>query len=305
MKSINLASVDLNLLVAFEMLFEERSVSGAARRLHLGQPALSAALARLRILFCDPLFVRVGKEMRPTPRALGIAPGILAALEQIRQTVLIESPFDPALECRSFTISSSDYTSFVVLPALIEHCSQVAPGIDFRLIAFEKDKISALLDEGEIDLALGVFQESPQHAHCTPLFKEHFMGIARRGNPALSGESMTIEAFAALPHVLMTTRRDTMGQIDQVLSRHNFKRRVAVSMPHMLVLPFAVAQSEMIATVPSRLARLLAEVANLEIFELPIETEPWHVSMAWSVLQDQDDANCWLRETLTYVCQKI
>lgn len=305
MKSINLASVDLNLLVAFQMLFEERSVSGAARRLNLGQPAMSAALARLRTLFGDALFERIGNEMRPTPRALGIAPGILAALEQIRQAVMTEPKFDPKVERRSFTISSSDYTSFVLLPALINHCSQVAPGLDFRVLSFEKDRIGASLEGGEIDLALGVFQKMPQHTHCAPLFKEHFVGIARRGHPGLVANTMTLEVFAALPHILMTTRRDTTGQIDLALARHNLKRRVAVAMPHMLVLPFAVASSEMISAVPSRVALHFAEIAKLEIFALPIDPEPWSVSMLWSVLCEQDEANVWLRDTLMSLCRQM
>ncbi len=305
MKSINLASVNLNLLLAFQVLFEERSVSGAAQRLNLGQPAMSAALARLRTLFDDALFVRIGHEMCPTPRALAIAPSILSALAQIQQTLQANPTFDPAVEKRSFTISSSDYTSFVVLPALIKHCSQVAPGIDFRFVAFEKDKISASLEGGEIDLALGVFQGAFQNTHTVPMFKEFFVGIARRGHQALAANTITLEAFASLPHILMTTRRDATGQIDRALARHNLKRRVAVALPHMLVLPFAVASSEMIAAVPSRVALLFKELANLEIFELPVETEPWDVSIAWSVLCEQDKANLWLRKTLMTLSNQL
>ena len=161
MKSINLASIDLNLLVAFEALLEERSVTGAARRLDLGQPAMSAALRRLRFLFEDELFIRIDKEMRPTSKAMDLAPGILVALRHIRQTVKASRTFDPASAQRSFTISSSDYTSFVVAPALLQFCSRVAPGLDLRMIEFEKDSVGLLLEQGEIDLALGVFRTHP------------------------------------------------------------------------------------------------------------------------------------------------
>jgi len=150
---IDLSSIDLNLLVTFEVLFEERSVTAAAQRLYLGQPAMSAALARLRILFQDELFIRIGREMQPTAKALEISPGISIALQQIRQTLESSQTFDPTTSKHTFAIGSSDYTSYVVLPKLLEVCRQVAPSIDFRLIGFEKDSVGDLLEQREIHVA--------------------------------------------------------------------------------------------------------------------------------------------------------
>lgn len=305
MKSIELAEIDLNLLVAFEVLFKERSVTVAAQRLHLGQPAMSAALGRLRTVFEDELFIRIGKEMQPTSKALEIAPGILAALQQIRQTIEFSQIFDPVSSQRSFTIGSPDYTSYVVLPQLLDFCSHNAPGLNFRFIGYEKDTVGELLEQGAIDLALGVFPQPPQHTNSTPLFQEHFVGIARQGNPALSNGTMSVETFASLPHALVTLRRDATGEIDKALARCHLQRRIAVTIPHMLVLPAIIATNDLVAAVPYRVAARLASLHCLEIFELPVKTEAWTVSMLWSRLADKDTANGWLRQTFKTVCQAI
>ncbi|MBR8837521.1 MAG: LysR family transcriptional regulator [Stigonema ocellatum SAG 48.90 = DSM 106950] len=305
MKSIELSSVDLNLLVAFEALFEERSVTGAAQRLYLGQPAMSAALGRLRTLFEDELFIRIGREMQPTSKALEIAPGILAALDQIRQTLEASQTFDPATTERSFTIGSSDYTSFVVVPKLLAFFQQFAPGINVRLIGFEKNSVGELLEQGSIDLALGVFPNPPQQTLHEPLFEEQFVGIARKKHPAISNKTLSLETFAELPHALVTIRRDETGFIDQVLLTHSLKRRIAVTTPHMLVLPSIVASSDLIASLPSRIATHVECYGELKQFELPIETASWTISMLWSKLVDKDSAITWLRQALRTISSTL
>lgn len=234
---IKLSSIDLNLLVAFEALYEERSVTAAANRMYLGQPAMSAALGRLRELFQDELLIRVGREMQPTAKAIEIAPGILAALQQIRQTLESSQTFDPKSCQRCFAIGSSDYTSYVVIPKLIEACRQIAPSVDFRLIGFEKDSIGDLLEHRDIDLALGVFPNPPRQTMQVPLFIEHFVGISRLGHPAINQDTLTPETFANLPHALLTLRRDAVGELDKVLAEYNLQRRVVLTTPHFLVLP--------------------------------------------------------------------
>lgn len=305
MKSINLAALDLNLLVAFEALLEQRSVTKAAEQLQIGQPAMSASLNRLRILFEDELFVRLGRQMQPTLKAQVIAPGILAALQQIRQTVTSSQAFEPTFSNRTFTIGSSDYTSFVVVPPLLELSHQAAPFINFRMIGFEKDSVGDLLEQGVIDLALGVFPDPPRKTQWEPIFEERFVGIARQGHPAVEQGTMSLTAFSQLPHALTTLRRDTTGAIDKALNEQNLERRIAFTTPHMMVLPFAIASSNLVAALPCRIALRLAAVCDLTIFELPVITKPWMVSMLWSVLSDQDEANCWLRNAIKAISQKV
>ncbi len=305
MKSINLATIDLNLLVAFEAMLEQRSVTLAAEQLQIGQPAMSAALNRLRVLFEDELFVRLGRQMQPTLKAQAIAPGILAALQQIRQAVASSQTFQPTTSDRSFALGSSDYTSFVLVPPLLEFCHQTAPLVDFRLLGFEKDSAGTLLEQGAIAVALGVFSHPPRQTQCEPLFEERFVGIARQGHPALEQGTMSLETFINLSHALTTLRRDSIGAIDRVLREQNLERRITLTTPHMLVLPFAIASTDLVAAVPQRVALRLASICQLKIFELPVKTKPWMVSMLWSTLSDQDEATCWLRESIRTVCRSL
>lgn len=305
MKPINLAAIDLNLLVAFEALLEQRSVTKAAEALQIGQPAMSAALSRLRVLFEDELFVRLGRQMQPTLKAQAIAPGILAGLQQIRQTVTASQSFEPTSSDRTFSIGSSDYTSIVLMPLLLEFSHQTAPSINFQMIGFEKDSIGDLLEQGKIDVALGIFPNPPRQTQWEPIFEERFVGIARQGHPALQEGSMSLETFAQLSHALTTLRRDTRGAIDKALNEQNLARRIAFTTPHMMVLPFVIASSDLVAALPRRIALCLATVCNLTIFELPIKTKPWMVSILWSTLSDQDEANRWLRGTIKAISQKI
>jgi DNA-binding transcriptional LysR family regulator len=305
MKSINLAAIDLNLLVAFEALLEQRSVTKAAEALQIGQPAMSAALSRLRVLFEDELFVRLGRQMQPTLKALEIAPGIMTALQQIRQTLTASQAFEPISSDRTFAIGSSDYTSFVLMPPLLEFSHQIAPSINFQMIGFEKDSVSDLLEQGVIDVALGVFPNPPRQTQWEPIFEERFVGIARQGHPAVQQGSMNLETFAQLSHALATLRRDMTGAIDKALNEQKLERRIAFTTPHMMVLPFAIASSDLVAALPRRLALQLAKGCNLTIFELPVKTKPWMVSILWSVLSDQDEANRWLRNAIRAISQEI
>lgn len=315
MKSIDLSSIDLNLVVAFEALFEERSVTLAAQKLHLGQPAMSAALGRLRGVFEDELFIRIGKEMQPTSKALEIAPGLLSALDQIRQTLGASQIFDPRVSSHQFAIGSSDYTSYVMLPPLLEFCRQNAPQLNLRLIGYEKDSVGNLLEQEIIDVALGVFPKPPQQTHHIALFEEHFVGIARHAHPAIAHSiansasiahnTMSLETFVSLPHALVTLRRDTTGAIDKLLAQQHLQRRIAVTTPHMLALPAILSASDLVATVPYRMATKLAQLHNLDLFELPIETETWTVFMLWSKLADKAAANVWLRQTLNMISKTI
>lgn len=305
MKSIDLASIDLNLLVAFEALFEERSVTAAAKRLYLGQPAMSAALGRLRILFNDELFIRIGREMQPTSKAVAIAPDIFAALRQIRHTIEFSQTFNPISAQRNFAIGSADYTSFVILPKLLEHCREKAPSLNFRMIGFEKDNIGEMLEQDTIQVGLGVFPNPPRQTVCVPLFQERFIGIARKKHPAIKNKLISLETFANLSHVLITLRQDATGEIDKILATHNLQRRIQLTTPHLLILPAIISSSDMIAAVPYRIGAHFSNLANIDVFELPLEIQPWTVSMMWSQLTDKDDANSWLRQTLKTVCEQI
>ena len=163
---------------------------------------------------------------------------------------------------------------------------------------FEKDSVGDLLEGGAVDLALGVFPNPLRQTICMPLFEEHFVGIARKNHPAIIQTTISLEVFANLSHALITIRRDRTGEVDRALAVHNLQRRIALTVPHMFVLPSIIASTDLITSIPSRMATYFSKLDEIEVFELPIEIQPWTVSMLWSKLTDKDDASCWLRQTL-------
>lgn len=302
---MDLARVDLNLLVAFEALLAERSVTKAARRLGLSQPAASDALRRLRLLFRDELFVRGAGAMQPSPKALQIAPGVQAALAGLRATLGVEVPFAPDEAVQGFALAMTDYNAHVVLPPLAACLRETAPGVELHVVGYEKGEIGAMLARGEVDVAFGVFPDPPPDAAKTALFAERFVGVARRGHPALMEGAPDLAAFAALPHALVTVRRDDRsGAIDQALARHGLKRRVVLTLPHMLVLPAVLVGSDLVCALPTRIAGRL-DPAVVQAFELPLDLAPWMVEMLWNPVARTDQANAWLRQAIQAVAREL
>ncbi|MEB3357963.1 MAG: LysR family transcriptional regulator [Synechococcales bacterium] len=306
MTSISLASIDLNLLVAFEAIFETGSVTAAAAQVHIGQPAMSAALGRLRSLFDDDLFIRIGRDMKPTAKALEIAPGITAALQQIRLTLQSSQQFDPAIAHQAFIIGCTDYASTVITPTLLQVCRQRAPGIDLRLISYEKSQISALLEQPTLAVILGSgFHDLPPHILQKPLMAERFVGICRRNHPAIRDGSLTLEQFVELPHALFTLRRDEVGVIDRALAKQTLRRRIVLTTPYWLTLPAIIANSDLVAAVPTRMAHQFTTQGFVDTFEIPLALDSWAISMVWSQLTDQAPNCIWLRQAIEEVCAGI
>jgi len=295
---MDLTRLDLNLLVVFEALWAERSVTKAARRLGLSQPATSDALRRLRQLFNDELFVRVAGGMLPSPKAAQIAPGLEAALRQVRETLGREIFFDPALEPQSFVIAATDYIAHVLLPPLAALIRQTGPNIDLHVVGYEKKAVGEMLARGEIDVALGVFPDPPADAVKKALFKERFVGIARRDHPALALGAPDLATFAAMPQALVTVRLgDRTGVIDTALAGFGLRRRIALTMPYMTSLPAVLSVSDLVCALPERIARQL-DLSALIAFDIPLAVPAWSVEMLWNPIARTDRANAWLRRMI-------
>ena len=307
MSSIDLNSIDLNLLVAFESLFEEQSVTAAAERMHIGQSAMSYALKRLRILFEDELFIRSGREMQPTIKAKAVAPGISAALQQIRQTLQSNQQFDPATARQTFIIGSSDYASAVIVPRLLEICQREAPGINLRLLSYEKDRVVTLLERQTVDVILGSsFQRLPPQIMQIPLMEERLVGVCRDGHPVIIPEAtVDLDTYISLSHALFTLRQDDIGVIDQALAQRGLQRRIVFTTPYVLTLPKIVLSSDIIAAIPFHLAQCFTAEDSIRQFEIPLHMAPWHISMLGSKLSEQDPAAAWLRQTIQNICQAL
>ena len=302
MNRIDLRRADLNLLVVFQVLYAERHVGRAAERLALTQSATSHALVRLRDLFGDPLFVRHPKGVEPTPRALALAPAIADILNRT-QSVLASPSFD-ANVASSFTIATIDLTVPTIIVPLMEHLRRVAPAIDLRIVPLVREHVVAAFDRQEIDMALLNFPEPPARLTRVPVLKDRYVCIARRGHPGLKGRRITAAAYAALPHLLFSPRGDAIGFIDEPLAQASGRRRrVAMTIPHVLAVPWIVARTDMVTVIAERIARLYAHELGLIVFDPPIKLPEFTINMLTSAARAGDPALQWLQTQVMHVCK--
>ncbi|MBD2181648.1 LysR family transcriptional regulator [Planktothrix sp. FACHB-1355] len=292
---MNLAGIDLNLLVVFDALMTERHVTRAGERLNLSQPATSNALARLRSLLGDELFVRSATGLQPTPKALELAKQIQPALQQIETALLCEDSFDPATSEIVFAIGMSDYTEFVLLPLLMQKLQAVAPRVRMRVRSGDRQKLLSLLDSGELDLICGLFPEQVKWHSQQFLFQENYVCVCRRNHP-LIGDSLSLEQYVAANHLLVSIKEDMIGRVDEVLASKNLKRHIAISIPHFTIAPFILAQTDLIATLAQRVARKFTEVENLKILALPLGMQGFSVYIRWHMSNENNPASVWLRK---------
>jgi len=295
MNQIDLRRADLNLLVVFQVLLAERHVGRAAERLALTQSAASHALARLRDLFADPLFVRHPKGVEPTARALALAPEITEILSRA-QSLLASPVFDPSL-ARSFTLATIDLTVPTIIVPLIAHLRRVAPAIDLRVVPLVREHVVAAFDRQEIDIAILNFPDPPARIARLPVLKDRYVGIARRGHPAFKRRPLTAKAYAALPHLLFSPRGDPAGIVDQPLAQlSGVRRRVVMTIPHIAAVPLIVARTDLVSVIAERIARIYAAEYGLRLFDPPVKLPEFTVSVLTSAARASDPALQWLQQ---------
>jgi DNA-binding transcriptional LysR family regulator len=297
MASVRLADIDLNLLVALDALLREASVTRAAKRLGIGQPAMSGALARLRGLLDDPLLVRTSAGMTLTARALALCEPVADLLRRIDDVLGPTAAFDAATVERTFAICTSDHLELLLLPALCARLSADAPGVRIEVRALDHKRLAEELGAGAVDLAIGPFRDAAAGLFRHVLFDETLVCLVRGDHPGV-GATLTLAEYVALDHVLVSPRGGTRGHVDRVLEERGLARRVVMSTPHFLVVPAVVARTELVATVPEQLGRTLAAQLGLRIVALPIELEPaTHVAL-WHERSHRDPGHQWLRTVL-------
>jgi DNA-binding transcriptional LysR family regulator len=297
---VDIATVDLNLLVALDALLTERSVTHAGRRIGLSQPAMSAALARLRTLFSDPLFVRTRAGMVPTQRALAIASPLQDVLSKVR-AVLATQAFDPAVARAAFQLVTGDYGELVVLPALLAALAKRAPRATLRVKPITDPKAQlAQLGEGAIDVMIAPFLRAGSGVEVADLFSEDFVCVLRRSHPALPSR-LTLKSLARLRHLLVSPEGEGIALVDHVLSKAGLSREIALRIPDFLVAPALVASSDLVATLPRRVVARSAMSDRLTTFEPPFK--PWKFTMvaAWHARRLQEPAVRWFRDLVVEV----
>jgi DNA-binding transcriptional LysR family regulator len=293
---MDLRNFDLNLLVVLHTLISERSVSNTAKKLHLSQPATSAALKRLRVALGDRILVRDGLHMVLTPRAEELLAPIEAILGEIERTLISPKPFDPAQVDRIMRIATNDYGAFILIPPLMNRLQSIAPNINLEVWEIGRDAIAAL-KEGKIDLAIADGWTLKQ-CQCTEvLFSETFTCLARVDHPRIQGD-LTLDRYLSEEHILVSPRGRVLGHVDAVLAQQGWERKVRLTLPHVLAVPAAVVATDSIVTIASRIAHQLAASYNLQILSPPLEVGNFQVAMAWRSPLTNDAAIQWLRSEL-------
>ncbi|WP_437762155.1 LysR family transcriptional regulator [Sorangium sp. So ce281] len=293
MHSVHLASIDLNLLVVLDALLAEGNVTRAAARVGLSQSAMSHALGRLRVLIDDPVLVRTPRGMIPTPRAQELIGPIREALAKIEATVARSPRFEPATARRSFTVATVDYVELILLPRLVQKLVSEAPFIDLVARPYDSEMWSAM-ETGKVDLAIGLLPALPAGFYRQRLIEERYMCVVRRSHPAVRGK-LTLKTYTSLPHALISPRGEGGGRVDEVLAERGLSRRVALQIPHFLVAAHIVAQTDLVLTVPARIARVFAEMEELHVMKPPVELGGFSVDQVWHERHAKDPAHTWLR----------
>jgi len=268
--ALDLSRIDLNLLVLFEVVREERHVGRAAARLHLSPSAVSHGLTRLRSLLEDPLFLRTPKGVVPTARADELALPVAEILTRVRQVVASATPFDPATSTRRFTIGAPDGNAAVILPALLASLREEAPLIDIGIRHLLPIGGLEVLETREVDVAVTAAEprDLPARFDHRLLQDETFVIAARRGHPFLARP--TLEHYCALGHVLVSARGDARGFVDDFLAARGRTRRVALVVPHFLLALAALVETELIAAVPRSFAEKYAPRFGIESVAPPL-----------------------------------
>ena len=298
---MDIRKVDLNLLVALDALLAERSVSRAAVRLHLSQPAASALLARLRGLFGDPLLLRSARGMLPTPRALELLGPVKQVLDEIEAIVQPRAAFDAASASLTFTLSASDYVEYALLPKLVDYLEHKAPGVRLEVRPLDLQLVAMQMESGEVDLCITGLQNAAPGLHLRPLYTERLVSVVRRNHPGV-GTDLTLDEFCSLEHIQVSVRGSGFSsRIDEALAALGRKRHARLAVPHFLLVPEIVARSDMISTLPERLARGYAK--QLRIFEPPVELQEFAVGEMWHERNERDPAQQWLRDVLVELAQ--
>lgn len=299
---INLTRVDLNLLVAFDALMTERSVTKAAIRVGLGQSAMSHNLARLRTLFGDELLTRSAAGMLPTPRALALVDPVRIVLANIEALVNREDQFDPKTADRIFRIGLPDSMEVLVGPKLLAHVCAEAPGIRFRFYSTDERRLLDEIDADHIDLGIGIgtFPDGQTHHKRRILSTDTYLCMFDAEKTRLE-PPISLDDYLRLPHILTSLRRGERGVVDDALSKLGLARKIAVVTPRFVAVPLLVASSPVVTTMHARLARYFAGRLNLALSPPPIELPEVTMSLLWHASYDSDRGHAWLRKTIAEI----
>ncbi len=295
---------DLNLMPVFLALMEERSVTRAAARLGITQPALSNSLSRLRDTLRDPLFIRERYGIKPTQLAEEIAPSIEAALAQLDNLVVNQQQFDPRDADRLFTLAPNSYAELTLMPALVARLHDLAPAIRLRFTAFGNDLSETGIISGTTALAFGRIVNPPDNLIVQHLMDESLACVVRTDHPEV-GASISRKQYEKLKHVNVLPSGRLRAGLFQALEQQNLKREVAISVTHFLTVPEIIAVTDYCATLPRLICRKLQRDERFKVIPAPVDLGTFPLEMAWHVRYRHDPAHRWLRSLVAEVASSL
>lgn len=302
MQNIHFGDINLNLLAVLDALLAERSVTRAAMQLGLSQSATSHALRRLRAFFDDPLLVRGSAGMVPTALAEELAAPVRRGLLELQRAVRRELDFDPGRSNRTFSVATADHPLLTGLPRFMDHAAVAAPETGLNVMPLT-DGLAKRLEVGEVDLVLAGAEAEMILALDNGLIRtlavaEDFVCVARKDHPLLQNQSLDLETYLALPHLLVSPTGMGPGIADTVLARRGLKRRIAVRVPYFSGAPHFLAGSNLIATLPRAMAEAGQEIAALKIHAPPIELPRSEAFLWWHQRFQRDPGHAWFRQAM-------
>ena len=297
---MDLARLDLNLLLVFHHLLREKRVSAVATVLGMSQPAVSSALGRLRSSLGDELFLRTQRGMEPTPYALQLAEPVATALDGLQQALNVRASFDPATSERSFTLAMTDVGEMYFLPVLMDALAGAAPGVTLNVVAVTSASLKDDMASGRTDLALGLLPQLQAGFFQQALFRQPYVCLMREGHPLAHAEGLTLSDFATASHVRVMAAGTGHGRIDaaisETLEQQGLPRRIRLTVPNYVALGDVLGHSDLIATVPERFAQRVTSPFALTTRPLPLAVDGSAIHQFWHARLHKDPGHQWLRE---------
>ncbi len=299
-----LAGLDLNLLRVFDAVARERHVTRAAERLNLSQPAVSNALARLRVALHDELFLRRPGGVEPTALALNLAGPIAEALDRLGETLSVQAPFDPTTAQRVFPIALSEYAEAVLAPSLLCAVAREAPGCMIAISHADRTNAVPLLEAGAAQLAVAVLTEPPALYTRLRLLPEGFRVLMRPDHPLAEGE-LDVTRYLSVPHLLHSPNGSREGAVDDELAKSSQRRRLGAVVAHLSAVPAILRGTDLIMTLSTRLAEMLAQGHGLVAKESPLAMRHVRLSLVFHRRFEADAGHAWLRQLLLKVARAV
>ena len=298
---MKIKDTDLNLFIAFDVIYTEKNLTKSGQVLGITQPAVSNALARLRDLFNDELFIRTSRGMIPTPVANQLIGDIRNALSLIQNTISESEKFDPSTAEMTFKISIGDTSEYRLLPLLIKELAEIAPKVKVETYLTARKDAPRELASGAIDFSIDPPLQSDQHLKHEKIYQEDYVMIVRKDHPILKKQKITIEDYLDLSHIHISNRKTGMGHVDMTLYKLGLSRDIYLRAQHFLVAPYIVEQSDMAITT----TKGFAVDRNLAWRELPFDIDPLVLHLYWHENNDNESSSKWMRDLMLKTYGKL